>query len=103
MLRHNLARRRDQILCAAIVAEAGPQRENSLLIGLGESFNGGQLPDESFVIGKRRLDLRLLKHDFRDPHLIRIVRRSPRQRPLIFFKPFDERLEHCLSSRFRFS
>ena len=102
MLRSDLPRRRDQIFCAAVVTEASPQLEHSLLIGIRESINGREFTDEPFEIRKGRLDLSLLKHDFRDPHLIGVVRRSPRQRPLIFLKPFDERLEHCLSSRFRF-
>jgi len=50
---------------------------------------------------KREPDRAKLMHDFGDPYLTWIVSRSPRQRPLIFFKPFDQRLEHFLSSRFR--
>src|SRR5207247_9679782 len=73
MRRSDLPRRRNQIFCAAVVTAAGPQLEYSFLIGFRESINGREFTDEPFEIRKGRLDLSLLKHDFRDPNLIRVL------------------------------
>ena len=52
-----------QIAGPAVIAESGPQRQNLVLIRVGEGLDGGQLCQKSFVVRQGRFDLGLLQHD----------------------------------------
>ena len=73
MFRHDLPRGVVQIARAAVVAEAGPQREYVVIGSSGEAFDIGKAGEEARVILQDGGDLRLLQHDFREPDAVGVV------------------------------
>ena len=60
-----------QVACPGVVAKTRPQMQDSVDWSLGESRDIRKARDETLVVGNDRDHLRLLQHDFRDPHSIR--------------------------------
>jgi hypothetical protein len=56
-----------QVASAGVVAEAGPEVQYFVLVGIGEGRNIREALHETFVIGDDGADLGLLQHDFGDP------------------------------------
>lgn len=55
---------------AAVVAEALPEVEDLLDVGLGEGLHGGKGLEKALVVGDDRGDGGLLEHDFRQPNVV---------------------------------
>ena len=73
VLIHDLPRGVVQVARAAVVAEAGPQREYVVIGSGGEAFDIGKAGEEARVILQDGGDLRLLQHDFREPDAVGVV------------------------------
>ena len=68
-----------QVACAGVIAKAGPQREHVVQRCRGKRRDVRQGRHEAFEVGHDDADLRLLQHDFRQPHAVRRARMLPGQ------------------------
>ena len=69
-LAHHLLRAAMQIACAAVVAQAAPERQHIVLRGCGQRAYIGKACEKARVVIQYGGDLRLLQHDLRKPHAI---------------------------------
>src|SRR5258707_9941607 len=90
MLRDNLLRRLLQVARPAVVAKPGPQAQHFLLRRGGKGVNVRKALEKPLVVRNHRGDSRLLQHNFREPHAIRIARAPPRQVTLELPKPREQ-------------
>ena len=79
MLRDDRARRFVQVMRAAVVTEAAPQREHVVERRAAERRTSGYAGEKRERSTEHRRDLRLLQHDLRKPDAIRIARLLPRK------------------------
>lgn len=79
MQRHNRLSAAMQVTCAAVVAQATPQGQHVILRGSCKISYRGKALQKPGVVLHNRTDLRLLKHDFRQPHKVGVARVLPRQ------------------------
>ena len=80
MLRHNDAGGLLQIAHAGIIAKALPQLCQAIFLAGRKRGDIGQLRQKAHVIPLHGLHARLLKHDLRQPDVIRLAILPPRQR-----------------------
>ena len=72
-------RGRVQVAGAGVVAEPGPQREHVVERRRRQRGDIRQCRDETLEVGNHHPHLRLLQHDFRQPHPVRRARMLPGQ------------------------
>ena len=75
------------MLRAPIVAEAFPRLPHGLGPGLGQGSDGGVARQERLVILLHAGNLRLLEHELRHQHPIRVPRATPRKVAPLAAKP----------------
>lgn len=73
-----------------IVAEALPRVQDVVDTRSTQGREGGKVFHPFFEVGNDRRHLRLLKHDFRDEHRVRITRSAPREIAAMFPKPTNK-------------
>jgi len=73
-----------------IIAEAFPQLEHAAVGHARQGWDGRERADPASVISTHDVDTGLLQHDFADPDLVRVVRRPPRQFPVMPVIPADQ-------------
>jgi hypothetical protein len=66
-----------QEMCAAVVAEAGPEGEHVFFAGLGEGFERGEAAQELGVALDDGGDARLLEHDLGEPCGVGVADAAP--------------------------
>src|SRR5437773_9933419 len=84
-----------QVARAAVITKAGPQPQHFLFRRSGERVEIGEAFEKPFVIGNPRGDTRLLQHDFRQPHAIRVARAAPGQVALEMAEPGKQVSAEC--------
>jgi hypothetical protein len=67
---HNLLRGAVQIASTGVVAKTSPQVQDLIDGRRSECFHLRKSRHEALVVGNHGRDLRLLQHDFRDPHAV---------------------------------
>ncbi len=75
---------------AAVVAEAGPEREHVFLFGFGESFEGWEAAEELGVALDDSGDARLLEHDLREPGGVGVADAAPGEVASVLVVPGEE-------------
>ena len=94
--RHDLLRRRVQVMRAPVVAQAAPVLEHALDGRGGERANIGKFGDEPLVVRNDRGHLRLLQHDFGQPDAIGVARVLPREAVApVRALPLDQACREC--------
>lgn len=78
---------RVQIGGPAVVSQTVPRLANRFGASLGQCLNGGIAVEKPAVVLRHTSDLRLLQHEFRDEHVIRISGSAPRQVAALAPKP----------------
>ncbi len=75
---------------ACVVTEAFPEFMNLVGMSFGQGFDGWQFAHPAVIIRDDGFDLRLLKHDFRDPNRVGIAGAPPRKIAGVGGKPREE-------------
>ena len=83
-------RGRMEVPGAAIVTQAFPQLQNSLLVGRRKGVHGWKGIEKTLEVRNDGRDGRLLEHDFAHPDSIRVAARAPRQIALGRVEPGQE-------------
>ena len=77
--RHHLTRAAVQVARTRVIAQPAPQPQHLVLGRGGQAGDVGKALEKARVVAQHRRHLRLLQHDFRQPHAVRIARALPRQ------------------------
>ena len=68
-----------QVACPCVVAQPFPEFQDGVLRRAGQGLDGRKRLHEPFKIGPALFNARLLQHDLRDPHGIRMPAAAPGQ------------------------
>ena len=83
-----------QVPGAVVVPQPLPQLQQPLLRQRREREHVRRGLQKADVVVPHRLHARLLQHDLRQPHVVRLPVRAPRQLALVSRKPRQQRLDH---------
>jgi hypothetical protein len=88
MQSHHVLRGTVHVASAAVVAQTTPQTQHLVLVRSGQISHRGEARHETRKVLAHRDHLRLLQHDFRQPHGIRVLCVLPWQvMTAMFFLP----------------